>query len=84
MPGRSVQESTTPAGETSEREYQYQHLYCGGPLYGNLNEHALYEWLSFHFHQFGRRSHFVFDDVGGISPGARSMSLFLDFQDVYK
>ncbi|XP_047328031.1 galactan beta-1,4-galactosyltransferase GALS1-like [Impatiens glandulifera] len=48
--------------------YQYEYLYCGSSLYGNLNAARMREWMAYHAWFFGPKSHFVFHDAGGISP----------------
>ncbi|KAJ7516053.1 hypothetical protein O6H91_22G040600 [Diphasiastrum complanatum] len=49
--------------------YPYDYLYCGSPLYGDLNPQMMKEWLIHHTNLFGPRSHFVFQDAGGIHSG---------------
>ncbi|CAL5331928.1 unnamed protein product [Camellia sinensis] len=47
--------------------YQYDYLYCGSSLYGNLSAARMREWMAYHAWFFGESSHFVFHDAGGIS-----------------
>lgn len=53
--------------------YQYDYLYCGSSLYGELSASRIREWLAYHAHFFGPRSHFVFHDAGGVSPAVRAV-----------
>lgn len=53
--------------------YQYDYLYCGSSLYGDLSASRIREWLAYHAHFFGPRSHFVFHDAGGVSPAVRAV-----------
>ncbi|KAM0875348.1 hypothetical protein ACQ4PT_036876 [Festuca glaucescens] len=48
--------------------YQYDYLYCGSSLYGDLSAARMREWMAYHARFFGPRSHFVFHDAGGVSP----------------
>ncbi|KAK4803418.1 hypothetical protein SAY86_003235 [Trapa natans] len=52
--------------------YQYDYLYCGSSLYGNLSASRMREWMAYHAWFFGPRSHFVFHDAGGVSPEVRA------------
>ncbi|XP_011041123.1 PREDICTED: uncharacterized protein LOC105137176 [Populus euphratica] len=52
--------------------YQYEYLYCGSSLYGNLSASRFREWMAYHAWFFGPRSHFVFHDAGGVSPEVRA------------
>ncbi|KAG1326816.1 Galactan beta-1,4-galactosyltransferase GALS1 [Cocos nucifera] len=52
--------------------FQYEYLYCGSSLYGNLSASRIREWMAYHAHFFGRSSHFVFHDAGGVSPAVRA------------
>uniref|UniRef100_A0A6M2ERI0 Glycosyltransferase family 92 protein n=1 Tax=Populus davidiana TaxID=266767 RepID=A0A6M2ERI0_9ROSI len=52
--------------------YQYEYLYCGSSLYGNLSASRFREWMAYHAWFFGPSSHFVFHDAGGVSPEARA------------
>ncbi|CAH8345742.1 unnamed protein product [Eruca vesicaria subsp. sativa] len=45
---------------------QYDYLYCGSSLYGDLSPQRVREWLAYHARFFGERSHFVLHDAGGI------------------
>uniref|UniRef100_A0A7C9D369 Glycosyltransferase family 92 protein n=1 Tax=Opuntia streptacantha TaxID=393608 RepID=A0A7C9D369_OPUST len=47
---------------------KYDYLYCGSPLYGNLSPQRVREWMAYHVRLFGRRSHFVIYDAGGVHP----------------
>lgn len=47
---------------------KYDYLYCGSPLYGNLSPQRVREWMAFHVRLFGKRSHFVIYDAGGVHP----------------
>ncbi|GMH26047.1 hypothetical protein Nepgr_027890 [Nepenthes gracilis] len=48
---------------------KYEYLYCGSSLYGNLNPQRLREWMAYHVRLFGKKSHFVIHDAGGVHPG---------------
>ena len=52
--------------------YQYEYLYCGSSLYGNLSAARIREWMAYHAWFFGPKSHFVFHDAGGVSPAVRA------------
>uniref|UniRef100_A0A6N2LFR8 Glycosyltransferase family 92 protein n=1 Tax=Salix viminalis TaxID=40686 RepID=A0A6N2LFR8_SALVM len=52
--------------------YQYEYLYCGSSLYGNLSASRIREWMAYHAWFFGPSSHFVFHDAGGVSPEVRA------------
>lgn len=52
--------------------YQYEYLYCGSSLYGNLSASRFREWMAYHAWFFGPSSHFVFHDAGGVSPEVRA------------
>lgn len=52
--------------------YQYEYLYCGSSLYGNLSAARLREWMAYHAWFFGPSSHFVFHDAGGVSPQVKA------------
>lgn len=47
---------------------KYDYLYCGSPLYGDLSPKRMREWIAYHARLFGKRSHFVIHDAGGIHP----------------
>ncbi|WVZ80966.1 hypothetical protein U9M48_028399 [Paspalum notatum var. saurae] len=47
--------------------FPYEYLYCGSSLYGNLSAARIREWLAYHTHFFGPRSHFVLHDAGGVT-----------------
>lgn len=53
--------------------YDYEYLYCGSSLYGNLSASRIREWMAYHAWFFGPKSHFVFHDAGGVSPEARAV-----------
>lgn len=53
--------------------YQYEYLYCGSSLYGDLSAARLREWMAYHAWFFGEKSHFVFHDAGGVSDEARAV-----------
>uniref|UniRef100_A0ACD5ZKV4 Uncharacterized protein n=1 Tax=Avena sativa TaxID=4498 RepID=A0ACD5ZKV4_AVESA len=53
--------------------FQYDYLYCGSSLYGDLSASRMREWMAYHAHFFGPRSHFVFHDAGGVSPEVRAV-----------
>ncbi|XP_044953349.1 galactan beta-1,4-galactosyltransferase GALS1-like [Hordeum vulgare subsp. vulgare] len=53
--------------------FQHDYLYCGSSLYGNLSASRMREWMAYHAHFFGPRSHFVFHDAGGVSPEVRAV-----------
>ncbi|MQM12063.1 hypothetical protein Taro_044978 [Colocasia esculenta] len=50
---------------------KYDYLYCGSPMYGDLNPQRVREWLAYHAMLFGDtgRTHFVLHDAGGAHPG---------------
>ncbi|KAL6912239.1 hypothetical protein ACP4OV_001044 [Aristida adscensionis] len=52
--------------------FQYDYLYCGSSLYGNLSASRVREWVAYHARFFGPRSHFVLHDADGISPEVRA------------
>lgn len=47
---------------------KYDYLYCGSSLFGNLSPQRIREWIAYHVRLFGKKSHFVFHDAGGIHP----------------
>ncbi|KAL9689109.1 hypothetical protein QQ045_033541 [Rhodiola kirilowii] len=47
--------------------YDYEYLYCGSSLYGEVNAARMREWMAYHTWFFGPKSHFVFHDAGGVS-----------------
>ncbi|XP_023525128.1 galactan beta-1,4-galactosyltransferase GALS1 [Cucurbita pepo subsp. pepo] len=53
--------------------YDYEYLYCGSSLYGNLSAARIREWMAYHAWFFGSKSHFVFHDAGGVSPEVRAV-----------
>uniref|UniRef100_A0ACD5Z6E5 Uncharacterized protein n=1 Tax=Avena sativa TaxID=4498 RepID=A0ACD5Z6E5_AVESA len=53
--------------------FQYDYLYCGSSLYGDLSASRMREWMAYHAHFFGPRSHFVFHDAGGVSAEVRAV-----------
>lgn len=53
--------------------YQYDYLYCGSSLYGNVSASRMREWMAYHAWFFGDKSHFVFHDAGGVSPEVRKV-----------
>uniref|UniRef100_A0ACD5YU72 Uncharacterized protein n=1 Tax=Avena sativa TaxID=4498 RepID=A0ACD5YU72_AVESA len=53
--------------------FQYDYLYCGSSLYGDLSASRMREWMAYHARFFGPRSHFVFHDAGGVSPEVRAV-----------
>ncbi|XP_047055245.1 galactan beta-1,4-galactosyltransferase GALS1-like isoform X2 [Lolium rigidum] len=53
--------------------YQYDYLYCGSSLYGDLSAARMREWVAYHARFFGARSHFVFHDAGGVSAEVRAV-----------
>lgn len=53
--------------------YQYEYLYCGSSLYGNISSARIREWMAYHVWFFGPKSHFVFHDAGGVSPEVRTV-----------
>ncbi|XP_019057256.1 PREDICTED: pentatricopeptide repeat-containing protein At3g57430, chloroplastic-like [Tarenaya hassleriana] len=48
------------------RRPEYDYLYCGSSLYGNLSPQRVREWIAYHARLFGERSHFVLHDAGGV------------------
>ncbi|XP_051137757.1 galactan beta-1,4-galactosyltransferase GALS1-like [Andrographis paniculata] len=53
---------------TPPYKYDYDYLYCGSSLYGNLSSDRIREWMAYHTWFFGPRSHFVFHNAGGVTP----------------
>ncbi|XVF56110.1 hypothetical protein PTKIN_Ptkin06aG0090900 [Pterospermum kingtungense] len=53
--------------------FQYEYLYCGSSLYGNLSADRMREWMAYHAWFFGPSSHFVFHDSGGVSAEVRAV-----------
>ncbi|GKV33341.1 hypothetical protein SLEP1_g41864 [Rubroshorea leprosula] len=53
--------------------FQYEYLYCGSSLYGNLNADRMREWMAYHAWFFGPSSHFVFHDTGGVTPEVKAV-----------
>ncbi|KAG0454500.1 hypothetical protein HPP92_023517 [Vanilla planifolia] len=53
--------------------FNYEYLYCGSSLYGNLSASRIREWVAYHAHFFGPSSHFVFHDAGGVSAEVRAV-----------
>lgn len=53
--------------------FQYDYIYCGSSLYGNLSSGRIREWMAYHAYFFGPRSHFVFHDAGGVGPEVRAV-----------
>ncbi|KAK1619237.1 hypothetical protein QYE76_024754 [Lolium multiflorum] len=53
--------------------YQYDYLYCGSSLYGDLSAARMREWVAYHARFFGPRSHFVLHDAGGVSAEVRAV-----------
>ncbi|KAH8522307.1 hypothetical protein Peur_040840 [Populus x canadensis] len=45
---------------------KYDYLYCGSSLYGGLSPQRVREWIAYHVRLFGKRSHFVIHDAGGV------------------
>ncbi|CAK9178266.1 unnamed protein product [Ilex paraguariensis] len=66
----SLEEAPGSYDESKYRPpYEYEYLYCGSSLYGNLSGARMREWMAYHAWFFGPRSHFVFHDAGGVTPG---------------
>ncbi|KAJ6833128.1 uncharacterized protein M6B38_340920 [Iris pallida] len=53
--------------------FEYDYLYCGSSLYGTLSAQRIREWMAYHAHLFGPRSHFVFHDAGGVGAEVRAV-----------
>lgn len=53
--------------------FQYDYLYCGSSLYGNISAARVREWMAYHAWFFGPKSHFVFHDAGGVSEDVRAV-----------
>ncbi|XP_057550226.1 galactan beta-1,4-galactosyltransferase GALS3-like [Amaranthus tricolor] len=47
---------------------RYDYLYCGGSLFGDLSPQRVREWIAYHVRLFGKKSHFVIHDAGGVHP----------------
>ncbi|CAN4117402.1 unnamed protein product [Withania somnifera] len=58
---------------TINRPPNYDFLYCGSALYGNLSPQRVREWLAFHVRLFGEKSHFVIHDAGGVHEGVMAV-----------
>ncbi|KAK9270409.1 hypothetical protein L1049_025988 [Liquidambar formosana] len=56
-----------------EPPYEYEYVYCGSSLYGNLSAARIREWMAYHTWFFGGKSHFVFHDAGGVSAEVRAV-----------
>lgn len=56
-----------------EPPYPYEFLYCGSPLFSNLNAQRVREWIAYHVMLFGRKSHFIFHDAGGMHEEVREV-----------
>lgn len=56
-----------------EPPYPYDYLYCGSPLFSNLNPQRIREWIAYHVMLFGPKSHFIFHDAGGMHEGVRAV-----------
>ncbi|KAJ6712837.1 hypothetical protein OIU79_008938 [Salix purpurea] len=61
--GKLFLEAST-SGRCSKPKYDY--LYCGSSLYGGLSPQRVREWIAYHVRLFGKRSHFVIHDAGGV------------------
>lgn len=66
VPGAYNQTKYTPP-------YDYEYLYCGSSLYGDVNAARMREWMAYHTWFFGEKSHFVFHDAGGVSAEVMSV-----------
>ncbi|GLT74537.1 hypothetical protein SLA2020_463260 [Shorea laevis] len=53
--------------------FQYEYLYCGSSLYGNLSADRMREWMAYHAWFFGPSSHFVLHDAGGVTAEVRAV-----------
>ncbi|GLT94578.1 hypothetical protein SLE2022_123110 [Rubroshorea leprosula] len=53
--------------------FQYEYLYCGSSLYGNLSADRMREWMAYHAWFFGLSSHFVLHDAGGVTAEVRAV-----------
>lgn len=51
--------------------FEYDCVYCGSPLFGDLSPQRIREWMAYHAHFFGPRSHFFLYDAGGIHEDVR-------------
>ncbi|KAF3671593.1 hypothetical protein FXO38_06512 [Capsicum annuum] len=58
---------------TFSKSPKYDFLYCGSSLYGNLSPQRVREWLAFHVRFFGKKSHFVIHDAGGVHEGVMAV-----------
>ncbi|KAI5083519.1 hypothetical protein GOP47_0003262 [Adiantum capillus-veneris] len=56
-----------------KQPYPYEFLYCGSPLYSNLNAQRIREWIAYHVMFFGPKSHFIFHDAGGMLEDVRAV-----------
>jgi hypothetical protein len=50
-----------------EPPFEFDIVYCGSPIHGNVNAQRIREWLAYHAYVFGPRSHFILYDAGGFS-----------------
>ncbi|MCO5592814.1 hypothetical protein L7F22_046817 [Adiantum nelumboides] len=53
--------------------YPYEFVYCGSPLFSNLNAQRIREWIAYHVMLFGPKSHFIFHDAGGMHEEVRAV-----------
>lgn len=59
------------AGLFRGERVEYDNLYCGSAVYGDLDVAAVNQWLAYHLHLFGNRTHFVFYDAGAVRGNQR-------------
>lgn len=59
------------AGEKFRPPYPYDFVYCGSPLFSDLNPQRIREWIAYHVRLFGPRSHFFLHDAGGVTDGVK-------------
>ncbi|KAK1281303.1 hypothetical protein QJS04_geneDACA014282 [Acorus gramineus] len=45
---------------------EFDFVYCGSPLYGNLSPQRVREWVAYHAKLFGERARVVVHDAGGV------------------
>ncbi|XP_024366071.1 galactan beta-1,4-galactosyltransferase GALS1 isoform X1 [Physcomitrium patens] len=56
-----------------QEPYQYDHVYCGAPIYGSINAQRIREWIAYHVWFFGERTHFYLYDAGGFDEQVRAV-----------
>lgn len=47
--------------------FPYDITFCVSRLYNTVDAHRIREWLAYHAHLFGNRTHFLFHNAGGLN-----------------